>query len=131
MQNRSGVLTALLLSAVPLLSAAETPPELREAMRARLAAVWKKDAVTWSRLTADEFTIVVPEGKLMTKAERLAALKTERPESVHAVQHERIRAYGDTVVHRFVDGHEWVLEVWARQNGKWRVVAAQVNLAKQ
>jgi hypothetical protein len=43
-------------------------------MQARLEAVWKKDAATWSRLTADEFTVVVPEGKLMTKADRLAAL---------------------------------------------------------
>jgi Domain of unknown function (DUF4440) len=57
-------------------------------MRARLEAVWKKDAATWSRLTADEFMIVVPEGRLMTKAERLAALKTEKPQPTHAVQHE-------------------------------------------
>ena len=53
-------------------------------MRARLEAVWKKDAVTWARLTADEFTIVVPEGRLMNKAERLAALKGEKAEPVHA-----------------------------------------------
>ena len=100
-------------------------------MRARLEAVWKKDAVAWGRLTADEFTIVTPEGNLLTKPERVAALKTEKPEAVHAVQHEQIRTYGDTAVHRFVDGNEWILEVWVRQNGKWRVVAAQVNLAKQ
>ena len=132
MRNRAAVLTALLLlGAVPLLSATQLSTELREAMRARLEAVWKKDAVVWSRLTADEFTIVIPEGTVMTKAERLAALKTEKPESVHAVQHEQIQTYGDTVIRRFVDGHEWVLEVWVRQNGKWRVVAAQVNLAKQ
>jgi len=31
---------------------------------------------------------------------------------------------------RFIDGHEWVLEVWVRQNGVWRVVATQVNIAK-
>ena len=49
-------------------------------MQARLEAVWKKDAATWSRLTADEFTVVVPEGQLMTKSDRLAALKTEKPQ---------------------------------------------------
>ncbi|HEY2933714.1 MAG TPA: nuclear transport factor 2 family protein [Acidobacteriota bacterium] len=100
-------------------------------MRARLEAVWKKDAATWSRLTADEFTVVVPEGRLMTKAERLAALKTEKPQPAHAVQHEQVRAYGETVVRRFVDDGEWVLEIWVRQDGAWRVVAAQVNFAKQ
>ena len=132
MRNRPGALTALLiLYAVPLLSATQVPAELREAMRARLEAVWKKDAVAWSRLTADEFTIVIPEGTVMTKAQRLVALKTEKPEAAHAVQHEQIQTYGDTVIHRFVDDNEWVLEVWVRQHGEWRVVAAQVNRVKR
>jgi hypothetical protein len=130
MLKRTTVLVILLLAELPVLSPAQAPPELREAMRARLEAVWKKDAATWSQLTADEFTVVVPEGRLMTKAERLAALKTEKPQPTHAVQHEQVRAYGETVVRRFVDGDEWILEVWVRQNGAWRVVAAQVNFAK-
>jgi len=120
----------LLMAALPMLSPAQPPRELREAMRMRLEAVWKKDAVTWSRLTADEFTVVVPEGRLMNKAERLAALKEEKPEPHHAIQNEQVQAYGGTVLHRFIDGNEWVLEVWVRQNGAWRVVAAQVNIAK-
>ena len=130
MLKRTTVLVSLLLAGLPVLSPAQAPPELREAMRARLEAVWKKDAVTWARLTADEFTIVVPEGRLMNKAERLAALKGEKAEPVHALKHEQIRVYGETVLHRFVDGNEWVLEVWVRQNGEWRVVSAQVNVVK-
>ncbi len=131
MVKRTAVVMPLLLLALPAVYAAQAPPELREAMQARLEAVWKKDTVTWNRLTADEFTVVVPEGTLLTKAQRLAALKSEKPQPVHGVQHERIRAYGETVVRRFLDGDEWVLEVWVRQGGTWRVVAAQVNLAKQ
>jgi hypothetical protein len=131
MRYRATVLTALLLSALTISSAAQIPRELREAMQARLEAVWKKDAAAWSRLTADEFTVVIPEGRLMTKADRLTALKTEKPQPVHTVQREQIRAYGETVVRRFVDSDEWVLEVWVRQNGVWRVVAAQVNFATQ
>lgn len=100
-------------------------------MQARLEAVWKKDAATWSRLTADEFTVVVPEGKLMTKGDRLAALKAEKPEPVHAIEREQIHIYSEAMVRRFVDGNEWVLEIWVRQGGVWRVVAAQVNFAKQ
>jgi hypothetical protein len=130
MRSSAVVLTTLLLSVLAVLSAFQAPPELREAMRARLEAVWTKDAVTWSRPTADEFTVVVPEGRLQTKAERLGPLKTEKPQPVHAVQHEQIQIYGDTVLHRFVDEDEWILEVWVRQNGVWRVVAAQVNGAK-
>jgi uncharacterized protein DUF4440 len=128
---RSIRLAVVLLSALTASSAAQIPPELHEAMQARLEAVWKKDAAAWSRVTADEFTVVVPEGKLMTKADRLAALKTEKPQPVHAVRRDQIRAYGEAVVRRFLDGDEWVLEVWVRRNGAWRVVAAQVNFAKE
>jgi hypothetical protein len=109
---------------------AEAIPELQQAMRERLDAVWGKDAKNWARLTADEFTIVVPEGTFMNKQERLAALKGEKPEPRHALGHEVIHTYGDTAVHRFIDGSEWVLEVWHRENGVWRVVAAQVNFVK-
>ena len=110
---------------------APVPPDALKAMQSRLEAVWKKDAVTWSKLTADEFTVVVPEGTLMTKSERLNALRHEPPEPVHAVKEENVRVYGETIVHRFRDGSEWILEVWVRQNGAWRVVAAQVNFAKR
>jgi hypothetical protein len=130
MSSRVIVLASVLLSVLPALSA-QIAPELRKAMQARLEAVWKKDAATWSRVTADEFTVVVPEGQLMTKSDRLAALKTEKPQPVRRVEREQIQAYGEAVVRRFLDGDEWVLEVWVRQSGSWRVVAAQVNFAKQ
>ena len=118
----------LLVMAVPA-SSDQIPAELREAMSARLEAVWKKDVLTWNKLTANEFTIVVPEGTLQSKAERLTALKAEKPQARHSLQREHFQRYGDTVVHRFVDVDEWVLEVWVRQDGVWRVVAAQVNFA--
>ena len=86
--------------------------------------------MTWSRVTADEFTVVVPEGRLQTKADRLGGLKTEKPQPVDAVEHEQIQMYGDTNLHRFVDEDEWILEVWVRENSAWRIVAAQVNGAK-
>jgi hypothetical protein len=131
MQFPATVLSSLLLFAPAQSPVAQIPPDLRQAMQARLEAVWKKDAATWSRLTADEFTVVVPEGTLMTKADRLAALKTEKPEPVHAIEREQIQSYGESVVRRFADGNEWVLEIWVRQRGSWQVVAAQVNFAKR
>ena len=120
-------IVVLLLTLLPTQLHAETPPELHSAMRDRIEAVWKKDAATWARLTADEFTVVVPEGTLMSKEQRLAALRAERPEPSHTLFSEQTHMYGDTAVHRFVDGSEWVLEVWNLENGEWRVVAAQVN----
>ena len=122
---------AIALVAIVMLPAqlqAQATPELRRAMQERLEAVWNKDAEAWARLTADEFTLVIPEGTLMNKDDRIAALKGETPERHHALREETTRIYGDTAVHRFIDGSEWVLEAWHRENGVWRVVAAQVNL---
>jgi hypothetical protein len=123
-------MTTLLFAVVPVIASAEVPQDLREAMNARVNAVWNKDVATWSRYTADEFTVVVPEGKLQTKAERVAALKLETPPAPHTISRETVHIYGEAAVRRFLDEDEWILEVWARQGGVWRVVAVQVNFAK-
>jgi Domain of unknown function (DUF4440) len=120
----------LLCQALSGIAAQQVPPDLRDAMRARHEAVCRIDTVTWARLTADGFTMVGPDGKLRTKAERVAQLTTEKPRPVPAIQQERLQHYGDTVVRRFLDDNEWILEIWVRQDGAWRVVAAQVNFAK-
>jgi hypothetical protein len=120
----------LLLPVAPAIAVAEVPRELRDAMDARVNAVWDKNVAVWSRFTADEFAVVVPEGRLLTKAERIAGLERETPQAPHAIVHETVHVYGDAAIRRFVDEDEWVLEVWVRQHGTWRVVAAQVNFAK-
>ena len=130
MRRLFAILTTSVLLCAPIIGVAQVPQDLRDAMQARVAAVWKKDAVVWSRLTGDEFTVVVPEGRLQAKAERLAALAAEPPEPAHTLRSEQIHIYGDAAFRRFIDGNEWVLEVWVRQEGVWRVVAAQVNLVE-
>jgi hypothetical protein len=131
MTRPATILTTFGLLGVPTIGAAQVPQDLREAMHTRLAAVWQKDTAAWSRLTAEEFTVVVPEGRLQTKQERLVALATEPHEPQRAAEAERLHVYGDAAVRRFIDGEEWILEVWARQRGAWRVVAAQVNRVKE
>ena len=128
MGSRTAFLIALTIFPVAVLNASEIPPALSEAMRARLDAVWTKDAETWSRLTADEFKVVVPDGGLQTKTERLAALKTEVPQTKRMPEREEIKVYGNAATRRLLDGDEWVLEVWVQQDGVWRVVAAHVSL---
>src|SRR5712692_11853932 len=85
---------------VPSAMAAQVPPELRQAMRARDLAVAKADAVTWDRLTTADFTVVTPGGTLFTKAERLAQLKQQKPDTLRPVLEEKISRYGDVVVRR-------------------------------
>ena len=61
---------------------------------------------------------------------RIALFAKERPQAVHPVQREQVLVCDDAVVRRFLDEDEWIMEVWARQNGTWRVVMAQVSHAK-
>jgi hypothetical protein len=109
---------------------AQVPAELQDAMRQRSQAVVSADAATWDGLTADDFTVVLPNGTLLTKQQRLALLKKEKPRRQTALQQEQIKHYGETYVHRFLGDRGWVLEVWTKDDaGKWRVSAVQVTTA--
>jgi hypothetical protein len=49
---------------------AQVPAELQDAMSKRSQAVVSADAATWDGLTADDFTVVLPNGTLLTKEQR-------------------------------------------------------------
>jgi hypothetical protein len=100
-------------------------------MRARDEAVAKADAATWDRLTHDDFTVVLEDGTLMTKAERLAQLKTQKATTPAPLQQVRIKHYGDVYVRRFRNGDAWVLDIWVKDGRGWRVAAVQVTNAKK
>ena len=114
---------------------AQVPPELREAMRARDEAVAKADAATWDRLTTDDFTVVLEDGTLLTKAERLAQFKTQQATTAAPGQQEQIKHYGDVFVRRALRqvraGPAWVLDIWVKDAKGWRVAAVQVTSAKK
>src|SRR3981189_1091233 len=103
---------------VPSAIAAQVPRDLREAMRARDEAVAKADAATWDRLTADDFTVVLADGTLLTKAERLAQFKTQQAPTPAPPQQEQIKHYGDVFVRRALrqtrTGDVWVLDIWVK-----------------
>jgi len=113
------------------LISAQAPPQLQEAMRLRTQAVGKADAATWDRLTAPDFTVVLADGRMMDKAERLALLKTQKPVRRKPPQQEQIKHYDETFVRRFLGNNGWVLEVWTKDGGKWRVSAVQVTPAAE
>jgi len=117
------------IQAVP--ASAQVPAELRAAMLSRDSAVAKADAVTWDRLTAETFTVVQGDGSLKTKAERIAELRTQTPRPLSTLQREQVTMYGDVAVRRFLSGDGWVLDVWSKAGGRWRVVAVQVTTAKK
>jgi uncharacterized protein DUF4440 len=113
---------------IPRVASAQTPAELQAAMGRRTQAVASADAATWDSLTADDFTVVLPNGRMLTKEQRLALLKKEKPRRQSAPRREQIKHYGETYVRRFLGDRGWVLEVWTKDDGgKWRVSAVQVT----
>jgi hypothetical protein len=110
---------------------AQVPADLQKTMDERDQAVAKLDAATWDRLTADDFTLVDETGTFMTKAQRLAQMKTQKPSPFTAPQRVQVKRYGDTYVRRFLTGDVWVLDIWVRQPPGWRVAAVQVTTAKK
>jgi hypothetical protein len=120
-------LTLVLSCLIPSLASAQAPPELKEAMRVRSRAVAQADAATWDRLTADDFTVVLPDGTMLTKAQRLDQFKTQKPVRRSPPQQEQIRHYGESYVRRFLGDNGWVLELWTKDAGKWRVAEVQVT----
>jgi hypothetical protein len=123
-------LTFLVVCLIPSAGIAQAPSDLQEAMRQRTEAVVNADAATWDRLTADDFTVVLANGTFLTKGQRLALLRTEKPRRLGALQDEQIKHYGETFVRRFLGNRGWVLEVWTKgDDGKWRVSAVQVTPA--
>ena len=122
-------LTLLLICLIPDLSA-QAPADLEEAMRLRGQAVVNADAATWDKYTADDFTVVLADGKMMNKSERIALMKTQKPTRRSAPQQVQVKHYDETYVRRFLGDNGWVLEVWTKDNsGKWRVSAVQVTPA--
>ena len=111
-------------------AAAQVSADLRAAMEGRDRAFYAADSMQWEKYTAPTFTTVQQDGSFMTRAERLANLKTQPPRPYVPRSREQNTARGDVVIARFFSGGLWVLEVWARETGTWMVLTSQVTIAK-
>ena len=100
-------------------------------MQARDSAFYAVDPARWERYTAPTFTTVQQNGSFMTRAERLANLRTQTPRPYVTRSREQNDRRGDVVVARFFSGGLWVLEVWTRETGTWMALMSQVTTAKQ
>lgn len=125
---------SLLLVAASLAAAAsaeaQVPEDLRASMEARDRAFYSVDPLQWEKYTAPPFTTVQQDGSFMTRAERLANLRTQTPRPYVPRSREQNERRGDVVIARFFSGGLWVLEVWTRETGAWAVLASQVTTAK-
>ena len=122
------VLASFLAAAVS--AAAQVPDDLRAAMEARDRAFYSVNPTEWEKYTAPAFTTVQQDGSFMTRAERLANLRTQTPRPYVARSREQNERRGDVVIARFFSGGFWVVEVWTRETGSWTVLMSQVTTAK-
>jgi len=135
-------LVAVCLLAVPLAlgqggSAEQQISALSDQM---IQAQLKADTSYFEKNYADDATIVHGNGKLFTKAQEIADLKSGslKYESID-VRERKIHVYGDTVVVNFLISFKGVVGgkpfpgdlrrtvVWVKQKGNWKIVAYQVT----
>jgi ketosteroid isomerase-like protein len=118
--------------------------DMKSVLRSRIGeysnALTKKDLAALDQIWADGYTFTNGRGEFLTKKERLENVKTGATqfESISR-EGEEIRVFGDTAVvtTRIVlkviysgkesSGPYRSLNVWAKMQGRWRLVANQIT----
>jgi ketosteroid isomerase-like protein len=133
---------AFAASEKPNAAAASAEAEVRQAIRDYDEALRKADAAAIERFWAAEYTFVNPRGERLTRADRVANVRTGRTalDSVgHVPQDERIQIYGDMAVYTTLltingryggeaeKGQFRALVVWIRRDGRWQQLATQMT----
>jgi ketosteroid isomerase-like protein len=116
--------------------------EVRDAVRRYDDALRRADVAAVARFFAPEYTFVNARGERLTRADRLANLRTGRTafdSLAHAPQEEEIRPYGNVVVYTTLltlggrysgqaqQGRYRALVVWIRRDGRWQQIASQMT----
>jgi uncharacterized protein (TIGR02246 family) len=141
----------LMFSLVPLFpahaqapSAADAELELRAAEAKLAAALSSVDLDQLSRLWADDFVSTMADGRVTSGKKRLEALRAKKPEASSRVTNENqqvdVRVEGDWAL--VLVTSSWVesgkplgspyqaTHVWAKRDGRWRLIAAHISEVK-
>ena len=110
-------------------------------------ALVRQDAAVLERLWSNDLVFTFPDGKVSNKQQRLAAQKPAaqpaQSESVTSNDEVKVYLYGNTAVVTVLatwrgqtDGKEYssrfqATHVWAKQEGRWQLVAAHVSSVKK
>jgi len=117
--------------------------ELRDAVRRYDDALRRGDAAAAGQFFAPEYVFVNARGERLTRADRLANLRTGRTSVdtvAHAPQEEQFRPYGNVVLYstlltlggrysgeKLPQGRYRALVVWVKRDGRWQQVASQLT----
>ncbi len=106
------------------------------------AALARNDTAALDRIYADDWTFVSPFGALVTKEQRLAALRSGNLKYESVTRDEmNVRMYGKTAVAlqtskaqsggQDASGQYRVTMVLVKKNGRWQIVAQQATRVPQ
>jgi len=107
------------------------------------AAYGRNDAEALDKLWAADYVFVNPAGQVLTKAQRLAMLRSgELKIEAYSRDDESIRIYGDTAVVTYrstvkaqrngtdISSQRRVITVLVKRDGRWQAVAQQSTTIK-
>jgi ketosteroid isomerase-like protein len=131
------------LGQTPTAASSAVVAEVRDAVRRYDEALRHADAAAVGQFFASEYVFVNARGERLTRADRLANLRTGRTTVdtvAHAPREEQIRPYGDVVLYTTLltlggrysgqtqqRGQYRALVVWVRRDGRWQQVASQLT----
>jgi ketosteroid isomerase-like protein len=118
--------------------------ELRAVESQLSLALSSADPDQLSRLWADDFVSTMDDGHVVSREKRLASLRAQKPDGgshlVGSNEHVEVHVYGDWAV--VLVTSSWLADgkrvgepyqathVWAKREGRWRLVAAHISQVK-
>jgi uncharacterized protein (TIGR02246 family) len=123
---------------------ADAEQQLRAAEAQLAAALSAADVDQLSRLWADDFVSTMADGRVTTGKKRLEALRARKPDASSQVTNENqqvdVRVEGDwalvLVTSSWVESGKRLgapyqaTHVWAKRDGRWRLIAAHISEVK-
>ena len=123
---------------------ADAELELRAAETQLAAALSSVDVDQLSRLWADDFVSTMADGRVTSGKKRLEALRARKPDASSRVTNENqqvdVRVEGDwalvLVTSSWLESGKRVgapyqaTHVWAKRDGRWRLIAAHISEVK-
>ena len=119
--------------------------QLIELERQLSDALVKQDAAVLERLWSNDLIFTFPNGKVSTKAQRLAGQKPSDQSSQSTNTNDQVKVYlygnaavvtvlstwtGKTGTQEYSDQYQ-ATHVWVKQQGRWQLVAAHVSQLKK
>ncbi|HEX6187216.1 MAG TPA: nuclear transport factor 2 family protein [Pyrinomonadaceae bacterium] len=141
------ILLTLIVSCSNTLAHDDASQSVQKLERAWLDAYEQHDVKAMEAIVADDFTITFPDGRVQTKPQIIASLRSPRPADGRSMKFHtegvQPRAYGDVVVLTGIvvtelqrDGktvserRERYTDTYLKRNGRWQVVASHLSNTK-